>query len=127
MTKELNSAFENVHPRVKVVFTEIEVEKYEVAIELYTDQGKFFRATSQELEYSYMKDERFPAMVQGSAKAFSEILASAADLDSLLETLSPSELIVESILSNKSLSSVDDFATRLDTIAERKTLLAQEY
>lgn len=128
MSNFLNNAFENIHPQIKISFTEIEPAKYDVSITFYDSQGEFLQTLSRPIIYSKMQDERFPAMVEGSAKALSIILAGEADLTAWEGyPIDPNELIIDFILSDKSLTSIDDFVDRLNSISARQALQIQEY
>lgn len=127
IAKTLNEIFGNVHPQIKISFTAKEQQQYESEIELHDEQGKFQKGTSMELSFSHIADERFFNMAKGSAKAFATILTQGEDIDSILESIEPSMLIIEHTLTDKTLSSIDDFAAKLGSIPARKNLMVHEY
>jgi hypothetical protein len=125
MANEINSAFENLHPQLKVHFIEIEAGKYEFEIELYDKQGKFQKGSSGEQVFSHLEDERFLNMVKGASKGLALLLADKKDITPIID--GPFELIIEHVLTNKSLSTIDDFAAKLDSVSAREDLMVQEY
>lgn len=126
MEKELNLIFEGVHPLVKVLFTELADTKYSIEIELCNEQGKFKRSWTQEESFNCMDDERFLSLVKGSAFGFSTILQSIENVEPYLETFPFSAIIIESLLSNPSLSTVEDFSSVLDSNDTRIQLLTKD-
>ncbi len=126
MEKELNNIFENIHPLLKINFENIGENKFKVSIDLHDEKGKFRTGTSQELTYSFINDSRFLTMVKGSAKALKTIF-STTEITNLLDSFSPSELIIEYVLNDKSLNTIEDFELKLNSFSARTYLLSQEY
>ena len=126
MTRLFIEAFEDVHPQIRVDFELIEPGKYAVSLDVHNEQGDFRQGVRHERVFSNIDDDRFLAMVRGSAKGFSSVLQNLRAEDDI-GSMVYHELIIEHALVDKSLCTEGDFTNELDTTAKRERWLIKEF